>query len=357
MTRVFEADRPSNELAPRLPGARPEVLRAGPLRVVLAASLLALLAPCPAAAQARPPVQLSIEGCERVSGGSLNRIVAAELGALLVRSEVQDANATQVRVRCHGGAARLEVDDPITGKQLSRRVELGAVDHRAGPRLLALAIAELVTASWIELTVSPPPRVPSMDATASEATRGAAERAARDRVGEAPPVRRPFRLTGGLSLRVLGKGDLLAGGALQLEVDVLEHFTLAVDARLEQSNVPVSLGEVDVLLGSGALILMGHVGVDAVRLAAAAGFRLGGARLAGRADPDLAVDEGQLEAVWGGPLLGARLGLRPLPWAAVLIEVETGFAAMDVGGLVAGTREIGFDGFWVGGSVSLGVSF
>jgi hypothetical protein len=60
------------------------------------------------------------------------------------------------------GAVGIAVDDAATDKSVRRTVELGAVPAQARARVLALATAELLRASWAELILpdAPPPRAP-----------------------------------------------------------------------------------------------------------------------------------------------------------------------------------------------------
>src|SRR5204863_3029658 len=122
--------------------------------------------------------------------------------AALVEASPDEAT-TQVTATCSGEAAHLRVLDPTTGKSVERSVALSQAAPTARARLLALAIAELVAASWSELESNPdpkaPPAAPLAPVEAREAARG---------------VIAPFRieLAAVADARLLATRDLLCGG-------------------------------------------------------------------------------------------------------------------------------------------------
>src|SRR4029079_18035478 len=87
------------------------------------------------------------------------RLAASELRATLV-DPAPDGTVTEVKATCRGALAALEVIDPTTGKSLERTVARTAAAPNGRARLLALAVAELVVASWSELQTNPEPRAP-----------------------------------------------------------------------------------------------------------------------------------------------------------------------------------------------------
>ena len=89
------------------------------------------------------------------------------------------------RIACDGPAVQTTVVDPITGKQLTRTMDLPAQGSSAvAARAVALGAAELVITSWMELTMSPraeraPEQPPSSPAASEELRRAAQDRALR----------------------------------------------------------------------------------------------------------------------------------------------------------------------------------
>ena len=158
------------------------------MRGCLAVGVAALLALAPrhanaqAGAIAHPSVSLEVDPCVQADVAEVRRIVGIELGALLEDREPAGGAATtkgasdttRVTVACAGPLVELRVDDPLTGKGLTRPIDLSTSSATARSRLLAIAIAELVAASWTELESNPHPRVVPAGPPASTAAREAA---------------------------------------------------------------------------------------------------------------------------------------------------------------------------------------
>lgn len=146
-----------------------------------------MLASSPAVAQTTPalPIALELEACPDLDHALVTRLVGIELSAE-GDAALQPEDLTRATARCDAdGIATVEVDDPTTGKHSTRRVRL---DPAGTERLLALAIVELVAASWAEHFVRPRAEVPRVDRTAGrEATRRAAEAVAPQMMPVSPP--------------------------------------------------------------------------------------------------------------------------------------------------------------------------
>src|SRR5262249_33713515 len=141
---------------------------------------------------------------------------------------------------CQGDTVVLRVDDPISGKSLSRDVDLAGAMPRARPRLVALALVELISASWSELDA------PAVHAATVE-------------THTAAPISLPLgpRDTPRLRLAVLAGGldfvsntDVLASGGVRLARDAafgaFGSVGWAADAQAAHGSRRVSLGSVDV---------------------------------------------------------------------------------------------------------------
>ena len=126
---------------------------------------------------------------------------------------------TQVTATCRGTVAALEVMDPTTGKSLARTVALTEAAPSGRGRLLALAVAELVVASWSELESNPQPRAPSATPLAPYAAREAARAAVADR---------SLELAAAFDVHLLASGDLLFGGGARAAVWTLAAVLGAV---------------------------------------------------------------------------------------------------------------------------------
>jgi hypothetical protein len=97
--------------------------------------------------------ELRADGVERVgiAGADGKPEEAPSLAVLEIRAEACDAPQRNVIVH---------VEDAATRKSLERRVQLTDVGEASRPRALALAVAELLRASWLELAMpdAPPPQ-------------------------------------------------------------------------------------------------------------------------------------------------------------------------------------------------------
>jgi hypothetical protein len=106
-----------------------------------------------------PHVVLNLNGCDPALANEVRRIASVELRAVVVEPTEAEGAVTHAVVACRGGEAELQVSDAATSKQLQRIVSLSDATSPARARLLALAIAELVAASWEELESNPQPKV------------------------------------------------------------------------------------------------------------------------------------------------------------------------------------------------------
>ncbi|MEM6296991.1 MAG: hypothetical protein AAGA54_37345, partial [Myxococcota bacterium] len=120
-------------------------------------------------------LQVRSESCADVDAAEVERLVELELAA--VTQEIRDGPPLRVDLVCSGDALTIAVTDPLTSKQLSRTVPAPATGAGRS-RVIALAIAQLFAASWLELLLAEEPE----DADAPqpiEPEPGTAERAVR----------------------------------------------------------------------------------------------------------------------------------------------------------------------------------
>jgi hypothetical protein len=143
--------------------------------------LIALFLPLAAAAQNRLRVNVELRNCNELSQPEVRRVLLAELSAHLTEDRASDV--TRIIVECNGPRAVLRVGDPLSRKVVQRTIDLGASEPKARGRLLALATAELVVASWTELETNPNPKVepagPRPPATVRAAARQVVQKRAR----------------------------------------------------------------------------------------------------------------------------------------------------------------------------------
>ncbi|HTM19117.1 MAG TPA: hypothetical protein VL172_01365, partial [Kofleriaceae bacterium] len=101
---------------------------------------LALAAGRPAAANRAVGVTLSVDPCVAADAAGIERLFFLELGTSPERDRGAGAQA-DIAIGCAGDAIEVRVNDPLTGKMLSRRIDPGVAAGRE--RLIALAAVEL----------------------------------------------------------------------------------------------------------------------------------------------------------------------------------------------------------------------
>ena len=281
-----------------------------PLLVLLV--LLALLrAPPAAAADRRPRAQLNLDPCAGVDGAEVERIFTIELGARL-STDAPAADTSQLYVTCGENGAELRVDDPLTGKSLFRVIDVAAAPLSARPRLLALALAELLFTSWTELEISlqpdPPegPRVvlPDGQPLPPAPARSAAGLLVRQRLPPRP-ASSELRLLGLFASQGFRTTGPLLGGGLRVGGDYAHHLGFDADFLSHHGQTSTSLGDVavDTLCAGAALLAQGRVLRATLR--GGVGLRGGAARLSGTPqDPQKGL---------GATLWGALLRTHGLP--------------------------------------------
>lgn len=329
-------------------------------------------------ARAAPPslqIQLQLSPCIELDEKEIRRLLRIELGAELVPQGAPTPPSTpRAHVTCEPDRLLIRIEDPITRKSLERRLALRTAAPATRARLLALALAELLLASWAELTLEqrsepelttalPPPSAvperPPAEAQASVAAPVETSRLAATelvRKHHAEPLLMPLQLGAcGVFLSFPSyAATSLFGGAVRLAGDLRYRLHWQLELHGQYGSQSVAAGSLSATLFAATLALHYQHVLGAFRLRAGVGGRLGAAWLRGQpqdADSVLGMD------LWGpfaGPLLrvgGARLLPRRLLLDAAL---EAGYAPIAVRGTVDGARALGIEGLWLG--VQLGLS-
>jgi hypothetical protein len=290
----------------------------------------AVLAARTAAGAERPRVSIRVVGCEQPLAREVQRIASVELRATLT-DEAPDPAVTQVIATCLGADATLSVRDPTTGKSLERTVSLGEAVPSSRARLLALAVAELVAASWSELETNPHPAAPAATALAPYPAREAARSAVAGRALEAAAV---------FDLHVLGGGDLLFGGGARLAVWMAPRIFLRVDGLADYGVLDRPTGTVAVIMPSGSAAVGLVRQRDAfLRPALSGGLRAGYVWMNGTSAAATVAGSHQ-QGVWLGP----ELMLQVSAWAASrvhpVLALSAGAHLVGVRGTVGGGRDV-----------------
>lgn len=303
------------------------------------------LAARPAFALERPRVSIDIVGCDTELAREAQRIAAIELRATLV-DPTPDVTVTEVKATCRGTLAALEVIDPTTGKSVERTVALAEAAPNGRARLLALAVAELVVASWSELESNPEPRAPPATPLAPPAAREAARAA----LGE-----RSLELAAALDVHILGSGDVLFGGGARAAVWTSPAVFLRFDVLADYAEVDRAAGRVAVIMPS----VSAAIGVSpwpgaSLRPAFSLGLRGGYVRMNGIANGTAATGAHQ-QGAWLGP----EVALQVSAWARARVHPVLGIAAgthlLGVRGTVYRGESVEAVGIWGGVSAAVAI--
>jgi hypothetical protein len=310
-------------------------------------------------------VKLTIDECVAVPAADVKKIVAVELGALLVDDASSGAggpdarDTTVVVVTCSGKTIALRVDDPVTGKSLERSIDLSSEVPKARPRLVALAIVELVSASWTELEANPKPKVPAVTATASSAAKDAAKDSVRThflapiepssslRLVAIAGRRTFFPRTGPTTSLGLRIGD---------DRGALGFLGWSVDLQGEHASVPVALGGVAVDTVSASFAAVAFHRISSFTLRGGIGLRLGAARITGETSDSVRIEGSSLAGFFAAPLALVSVSYSPVAPLVLEASAEGGAVVAPVRGHVAGERDVGIAGGFFGAMIGVGVA-
>lgn len=324
-----------------------------PKSALLAAFLL-VLHPSPSQAdEGTPPprVSVALTGCDPSLTVEVQRITAVELRALVVSDTDPHAPLARATVTCHDEVADLSVSDAATGKVVNRSISLA---HASPGRLLALAVAELVAASWEEVKSQPPPKVPPLVPAPKEARATVLHVLEQRRQGsqQAPPPEDMPIVTIEVAANARGFLDtrtVLFGGEVRAGIRLVPEVFLLVAAGAGAGTVGRSSGDVDVSSVDGSL----GVGWAHENLRVWAGGVGGYARIQGQGRGRFlgAVESGP----WAGPELGADVILWPHALVHATLGAALGVALQGVEGDVQGDSNVAVQGAWASLRLGIGV--
>jgi hypothetical protein len=322
--------------------------------------------PAPAVNPNRFPVLIVVPNCVKAPAPDLQRIVSAELGIEVATqldddtsparettarvprppSASDDPNVTRVTIACTGQWWRLEVLDPVSGKTLVRHLDLSAHDPSTRTRMLGLSAAELVAASWIELTTRPSARPHIVEAKASPSARDAAVHAAQ-KVLALPSF---YRLEAVAAAQRTGSADLLTlGGGAGASWVHNGWRVIGADVLVESGSEDVSLGTIRTLLASGSASLRIRQRLGWIAIEGGLGARGGLAFMQGEAaeiTPRPAATAATLP--WWGPMIMLRAEAAIAERVAFVVGLEAGRVMYAADGHAAGRTGSAIENQWVG---------
>ncbi len=309
-------------------------------------------------------VRALLRECSGVQEAEVQRVLSAELAS----DPAPGGAAPTWVVRCEGKRVTIAVSDPLSRKVVQRSFELDAASPRARGRLLGIASAELVLASWAELSVQPKLRVvpegaePDAAVVAQAVERARAEPAevsrarptlllgtdpelARESRGpdgarvlhhdyesERLPSRTALRGTVFGSLRTFtNRRGVFKGGGVRFGKDLLPLHAWAIDAAAESGTLHFPGGN-RVQVDSWTLGAMLYFVGDGRLLTWRAGVGLRGGLATSDAPPrsQRAAWRRSALALWGWPLGTLSSTLRLGERVVVDLNGEFGYAAVPI---------------------------
>jgi hypothetical protein len=306
-----------------------------------------------ARAEDKRRVSISVERCGPHMTDEVGRIAAIELHAERVSVDESAPDVTRIDVTCESeNTIALHVSDPLTSKDIARKVSVAGIDERARARTIALAVAELVSASWVELETTPEPKVQPIP-----------ERVVRHEPPAKPPVkiattakpRTPsppvvFQAVAGARVFFESR-ELLLGGGAAIEPWISRTIVLHFDGFVEHGDATRRPGDVSIDTASTAAAIGLGATSNNVRVTGTVGLRVGYARLVGLAKTTSLQGE-VIDGAWVGPEL--RLGVELVSRSHVhaVIDWCVGWAPSGVDGPVPGDRDVLARGAY--GAVAIG---
>lgn len=267
-----------------------------------------------------------------------------ELTAEVARPAAAARSAALVSVSCRGDEVRILVTDTTTNKVVSRSFTLTERESDVRARAVALAAAELVITSWMELVLANPPARPGPAAAWVAENRRAASSLVRRHAGQGAHLDALLAFGGAGGTFGARFGTLTGGLRLSL-VSGEPHFAGDADVSVGLAEHRTALGEVRTNTWSLGLRPALRFAQGPWLCSVGVGARLGLARVEGTA-ADSSVARGHVVAgTWGGPLAHANLGFT-LGHVTLRLGAEGGFALRSVWGTVDGRAQAGVRGPW-----------
>lgn len=319
-------------------------------------SLLLLLAASIARAQG-PEISVSVDPCVPVEHAQLEKLLAIELGTSSPQGVPRAS--THVWVSCGSQGVELRLEDGVTRKSMQRVLPAASFRDPSSARLLALAIAEFVVASWIELSVQPQHAVEPIGPAPSQAEQRMAERVVRQR---APlPASSPQAndsLSAAFSLQTWSShGGVFVGGGLRLIEQALPWLAWSIAGDFGTAGVDVSLGTVRITTASAALNLAVRLGGNPVAFYTGPGGRIGFARTVGEPSDSTRTKGDHFFAPYGGATWWSRFEYAASPRVRVGLDLELGVITLPVKDTADQRELLSLEGLWFTSGLTLGVAF
>jgi hypothetical protein len=326
-------------------------------------SLTALLVPLTAQGEpARFNIPTHVDPCVPIDLARFKELLAVELGAIVASTAPAEARRTAatVTLTCMEEQIQLTLDDAVTRKTMTRRVDLSRIDPSTRTRLMALTVAEFVLASWLEMRLAPTDTLEPVGPRPSAAIEQQASRMVEPRLQESAAAAQL-----GASFELLAFSSsfrLIPCVALHSTVPISSALALRIGLSAGRSSLdgyldgsreqrPVTLR---LTVGSLLLALLYSVRFADLDVVTGLGARMGVARLAGVQLDDASVVADASYAPWAGPLVSVGLGYHVSRDLRLSTTLEAGLLALRA--RAVGPDEVTVTALrdaWLGASVSL----
>ena len=315
-------------------------------------SLAAVLLVCSFSASARATqVELSVVGCA-LRDAELERLVTLELSGVVDPADRH--TRYEVQVRCEGGTVAIGLHDPLTRKRVERRVQAPPAEQPEPERVLALTVAQLYRAAWLELASDDAaPLEPASPPASSRAIRAARE-LSQNSLGSRSEPTFMFGVAAGVRWRHLAAPLALPHAELRLASWAAAPLLLSASAGAELAATERPSGVVNARLYAFSL----GAGFELVRQRSWSAFSemsLGLAHVSLRGSQ---VAPGYVAAAISKLGLDASVGLGVAYRAgAVRIELASRAGVLSGGpiGLVDPQGDVSLNGPWLGADLRFGL--
>jgi hypothetical protein len=297
-------------------------------------------------------LELDVASCPELPEKRVQELMQLELTADVSRPRAGERSAASVSVTCSGDEVRIDVRDTTTNKVVSRTFVLTEREPDVRARAVALAAAELVITSWMELVLPAPSEAPKPPPAWVSENRRAATSIVRERTQSGLRVADLFAFAAAGGTFDANPGTW--GGGVRLSLVWGEaRFGVDTDLSVTLDDDHTPLGQVRTNTWSLALRPELRLKGGNVLASVGVGGRVGIARIEGTAI-DASTTRGHVVAgTWGGPLAHANLGLSFAHFVSRL-GVEGGFALRSVWGTVDGQARAGVHGPWFFATLGFG---
>jgi hypothetical protein len=315
---------------------------------LVAACLCTALAAARAQAE-QPLVTTVVEPCVPIDRSQLDRLLSIELGTSADTAGAT-TGATHVHVRCVAAGIELNLQDTLTRKGMVRVLSRESFQDASSTRLLALAIAEFVVASWVELRlpqkVQPAPVGPPPSASA----RRTAETAAAERVQPSEHTHDVDLTQIGLSFQLQlwsEQDDVMLGVGLRFLHAPVPSIAFSIAGDFAADEVEHALGTVLVRTGAVSIAGLGRIDLSPLVVLTGPGARLGFVQLAGSAHNADDASDYASSAPYGGVFWLARGELYVSDSLALTLDLELGAVTLPVTALALPDNPVfELDGAW-----------